>query len=95
MSGLSKWLLAVHSFVHALSVDLLRDTGKYKKTLINCGFLYCGAVTDDIKQTGEGAAMAVPVFGRGFADGRNKKTPLRVFVMLVAGAGFEPTTFGL
>jgi hypothetical protein len=42
-----------------------------------------------------GAAMAVPVFGRGFAGGRNKKTPLRVFVMLVAGAGFEPTTFGL
>ena len=40
MSGLSKWLLAVHSFVHASSVDLLRDTGKYKKTLINCGFLY-------------------------------------------------------
>ncbi|MCY2658007.1 hypothetical protein OXA73_10255 [Klebsiella pneumoniae] len=23
--------------------------------------------------------MAVPVFGRGFAGGRNKKTPLRVF----------------
>jgi hypothetical protein len=42
-----------------------------------------------------GAAMAVPVFGGGFAGGRNKKTPLRVFVMLVAGAGFEPTTFGL
>ncbi len=42
-----------------------------------------------------GAAMAVPVCGRGFAGGRNKKTPLRVFMMLVAGAGFEPTTFGL
>ncbi|MEG9299452.1 hypothetical protein V6S18_02490 [Klebsiella pneumoniae] len=26
-----------------------------------------------------GAAMAVPVFGGGFAGGRNKKTPLRVF----------------
>ena len=39
--------------------------------------------------------VAVPVFGRGFAGGRNKKTPLRVFMMLVAGAGFEPTTFGL
>ncbi|MDE4776886.1 hypothetical protein PXW82_26840, partial [Klebsiella pneumoniae] len=26
-----------------------------------------------------GAAMAVPVFGRGFAGGRNKKTPLKVF----------------
>ncbi len=39
--------------------------------------------------------MAVPVFGRGFVSDRNKKTPLRVFMMLVAGAGFEPTTFGL
>ncbi len=39
--------------------------------------------------------MAVPVFGRGFAGGQKQKTPLRVFVMLVAGAGFEPTTFGL
>ena len=72
MSGLSKWLLAVHSFVHALSVDLLRDTGKYKKTLINCG---SGAVTDDIKQTGEGAAMAVPVFGRGLPAAETKKHP--------------------
>ncbi len=37
-----------------------------------------------------GAAMAVPVFGRGFAGGETKNT-LEVFVMLVAGAGFEPT----
>ncbi|AMO47372.1 Hypothetical protein AKI40_0949 [Enterobacter sp. FY-07] len=26
---------------------------------------------------------------------RNKKTPVKVFIVLVAGAGFEPTTFGL
>ena len=30
-----------------------------------------------------------------FMDRRYKKTPFRVFIMLVAGAGFEPTTFGL
>lgn len=29
-----------------------------------------------------------------YADARNKKHPLRCLV-LVAGAGFEPTTFGL
>ena len=52
-------------------MDLLRDTGKYKKTLINCG---SGAVTDDIKQTGEGAAMAVPVFGRGLPGQKQKNT---------------------
>ncbi len=39
--------------------------------------------------------MAVPVFGRGLPVAETKKTPLRVFMMLVAGAGFEPTTFGL
>lgn len=26
---------------------------------------------------------------------KNKKTPVKVFKLLVAGAGFEPTTFGL
>ena len=33
-----------------------------------------------------------------FTNDRYKKTPLRVFIVLevlVAGAGFEPTTFGL
>ena len=30
-----------------------------------------------------------------FQERRNKKTPVRVFIVLVAGAGFEPTTFGL
>jgi hypothetical protein len=32
---------------------------------------------------------------RGFTNARNKKTPVKVFIVLVAGAGFEPTTFGL
>jgi hypothetical protein len=30
-----------------------------------------------------------------FMGDRNKKTPVKVFNVLVAGAGFEPTTFGL
>ncbi len=38
--------------------------------------------------------MAVP-FSAEVLPAAETKTPLRVFVMLVAGAGFEPTTFGL
>ncbi|HFP9304645.1 TPA: hypothetical protein ACHOZB_004102, partial [Raoultella planticola] len=39
-------------------------------------------------QRGRGIALARP-----YAVRRNKKTPVRVFIVLVAGAGFEPTTF--
>ena len=60
--------------------------GKKRRVLMRTGRNRAGSVC----QRGRGIALARP-----YAVRRNKKTPVRVFIVLVAGAGFEPTTFGL
>ncbi len=77
----------------------LRKTAKFQQEVAESilagikAYFSDGGDAGEPIEAGPGASPAI------FADCRYKKTPVRVFICcqqeLVAGAGFEPTTFGL